>query len=151
MTKVSKPIQTVCTNRKALFDYSVLDTLEAGIVLQGTEIKSVRAKKVSLESSYVHIFNGEVWMINSHIDEYENASRYNHEPKRQRKLLLNRKEIKRFAEQAENKGLTIIPLKMYLKDGRAKVEIAVVRGKQLHDKRIAIRQKEEEKQMKNDF
>ncbi len=140
----------ICTNRKAYFDYSILDTLEAGIVLQGTEIKSVRNRKVSLESSYVHIINNEVWLINSHIDEYKDGNRFNHEPKRQRKLLLKRKEIKRFAEQATQKGLTIVPLQMYMKRGRAKLEIAVVKGKQVHDKREAMKEKDAEREMKND-
>lgn len=117
----------------------MLDALECGIVLVGTEVKSLRAGKVSLDESYAKVKGEEVWLVGCDIAEYAQASRFNHQPKRPRKLLLHRREIKRFAGQATQKGLTLIPLRMYFKSGRAKLLLGLCRGKQRHDKRQAMK------------
>jgi len=134
--------QVVCQNRKARFEHEVLDTLEAGIVLKGTEIKSVRQHHVSLDGAFAIVTNGEVTLVNCNIEPYKQGNVHNHEPKRQRRLLLNKSEIAKFAEQAKIKGFTLVPLSMYIKNGKAKVELAVCRGKQLHDKRQAIKDRD---------
>jgi SsrA-binding protein len=139
----------ICTNRKARFEYEILDTIEAGIVLYGDEVKSIRQNKVSLEGSFAVVLENEVWMINCHIGEYDNRNNWRVlEPTRRRKLLLNRKEITKFAERSEEKGFTLIPLSMYFKNGVIKIELAVGKGKQLHDKRETERRKETEKEIK---
>lgn len=125
-------VQVVCQNRKARFEYEILETIEAGIVLKGTEIKSVRQHHVSLDGSFAIANQGEVTLVNCNIEAYKQGNIHNHEPKRQRKLLLHKSEIKKFAEKAKIKGFTLVPLSIYLKDGKAKVELAVCRGKQLH-------------------
>jgi SsrA-binding protein len=135
---MAENVKLVATNRKAYHDYHVEETHEAGIKLTGTEIKSVRAGSVNLRDSYAQVRNGELWMMNVHIAPYEPASRQNAEPYRDRKLLLHRSEIMRLMGRVQEKGLTIIPLRMYLKKNRAKVEIALVRGKKLYDKRETI-------------
>ncbi len=135
---MAENVKVVATNRKAYHDYHVEETHEAGIKLTGTEIKSVRAGSVNLRDSYAQVRNGELWMMNVHIAPYEPASRQNAEPYRDRKLLLHRSEIMRLMGRAQEKGLTIVPLRMYLKKNRAKVEIALVRGKKLYDKRETI-------------
>ncbi len=135
---MAENVKVVATNRKAFHDYHVEETHEAGIKLTGTEIKSVRAGSVNLRDSYAQVRNGELWMMNVHIAPYEPASRQNAEPYRDRKLLLHRSEIMRLMGRVQEKGLTIVPLRMYLKKNRAKVEIALVRGKRLYDKREAI-------------
>ena len=132
----------IATNRKAFHEYFIEDTLEAGLVLPGSEIKSVRAGKVNLRDSYVAIRNDEAWLIGTHIAGYAQASFQDHEPRRDRKLLLHRLEIDRWLARAEQKGYTIIPLRMYLKNNRAKVEIGLARGKQQHDKRHAIAERD---------
>lgn len=137
----------ICNNRKARHEYFILDTVEAGIVLQGTEIKVVRQKKVSLEGGYVSIEDGEAWLINSHIEEYNHGNTFNHEPKRKRKLLLKKVEIRRMEDKVQQKGFTIVPLRMYLKNGRAKVEVAVVEGKKLYDKRESLKKKDAQREM----
>ena len=126
-------------NRKATHDYLVLDALECGIALVGSEVKSLRAGKISLEESYAKVKGGEVWLYGCDIAEYLQASRFNHQPKRPRKLLMHRREIKRFAGQATQKGLTLVPLRIYFKEGRAKVLLGLCRGKQRHDKREAMK------------
>jgi SsrA-binding protein len=131
-------IKTVATNRKAYHDYEVVDTYEVGIVLTGTEIKSVRAGRVNLRDSYATVRRGEVWLINTHIAPYTYGQRQNHEPRRDRKLLLHRLEINRIIGKVQEKGWTMVPLRMYLKDSLAKVELAMVRGKRQYDKRAAI-------------
>jgi len=131
-------IKTVATNRKAYHDYEVIDTYEVGLVLTGTEIKSVRAGRVNLRDSYATVRQGEVWLINTHIAPYSHGQRQNHEPRRDRKLLLHRLEINRIIGKVQEKGWTMVPLRMYLKDSRAKVELAMVRGKRQYDKRAAI-------------
>lgn len=150
MTKSSargSGIQTVATNRKASHDYFLEDRLEAGIALRGTEIKSVRAGQVSLREAYVQIDDTEAWLINAHIAPYDPASRFNHDPRRRRKLLLHRREIYHLSQKTRQRGYTLIPTRMYLKSGRAKVEIALARGKKRYDKRRVIAEREAEREM----
>ena len=134
--------RVVSENRKARHNYTVLDTLECGLLLVGSEVKSLREGKVSLEEAYGRVKDDEVWLVGCDIPEYIDANRFNHRPKRLRKLLLHRREIKRFAHRAYEKGLTLVPLKMYFKRGIAKVLMGVCRGKQLHDKRQAMKKAE---------
>lgn len=137
----------VATNRKARFEYFILETFEAGIALQGTEIKSVRAGQVSLGDAYVQIENGkEAWLMNAHIAPYDPASRFNHNPIRPRRLLLNKREIKSMWDEVRMKGMTIIPTKMYLSHGFAKIEIGVAKGKKLYDKRESIAKRDVERE-----
>lgn len=132
----------VARNRRARFEFDLLDSTEAGIVLTGTEVKSLRSGKASLEESYAGIDNGEVWLYGCDIPEYVQANRMNHKPKRPRKLLLHRSEIDKLIAKASEKGLTIVPLKIYFKDGMAKVEISVAKGRKLYDKREALKKKD---------
>jgi SsrA-binding protein len=129
----------IAQNRKARHNYEVLDTLECGIMLVGSEVKSLRAGQISLEEAYGRIDRGEVWLVGCDIPEYKNANRLNHEPKRRRKLLLHRREIAKFAKSAYEKNFTLVPLKMYFKAGRAKVLLGICRGKKQHDKRESIK------------
>jgi SsrA-binding protein len=133
--EAEEDIQVICRNKRATYEYSVFDTLECGIVLTGTEVKSLRESSISLEDAYARIGDGELWLMGSDIPEYAMANRFNHKPKRPRKLLLHRREIAKFAGKASQQGYTLIPLRMYFKKGRAKVEIAVARGKKQYDKR----------------
>jgi SsrA-binding protein len=128
----------VADNRKARFNYAIGEVFEAGIVLTGTEVKSLRERACTLEDAYAKIEGGEVWLIGSDIPEYAMGNRMNHKPKRPRKLLVHRREIDKFAGKATMKGMTLVPLQIYFKDGRAKVEIATARGKARYDKRQAI-------------
>jgi SsrA-binding protein len=138
--KDSDPNQrSIAQNRKASHNFLVLDTLECGIVLVGSEVKSLRNGKASLEEAYARVKEGEVWIVGCDIAEYTEANRFNHQPKRPRKLLMHRREIKRFAAQAFQKGMTLVPLKMYFKEGRAKVLLGLCKGKQKHDKREAMK------------
>jgi SsrA-binding protein len=132
----------VATNRQASFRYNLLERFECGIVLQGTEVKALREGKAQLKDSYATIRDGEVWLIGAYIPPYGPASRENHEPERPRKLLLHRAEIDRLAGKTNERGLTLVPTRMYFHDGRAKVEIALARGKDVHDKRDTIRRRE---------
>ncbi len=132
----------ICRNRKAQHNFDVLATLECGMALLGSEVKSLRCGKASLEESYARIKDGEVWLFNCDIPEYKEANQFNHQPKRPRKLLLHRREIKRFAAQAAQKGMTLIPLRMYFKRGKAKVLLGLCRGRKLHDKREILKKKE---------
>ncbi|WP_455190005.1 SsrA-binding protein SmpB [Foliimonas ilicis] len=128
--------KTVAENRKARFSYEVLDTVEAGLVLTGTEVKSLRQGQANIAESYASVEGGEVWLINSYLPEYLQANRFNHEPRRRRKLLLNKREMARMAQSVDREGMTLVPLKIYFNDrGRAKILLAVGRGKKLHDKR----------------
>jgi SsrA-binding protein len=140
-------IKVVASNRKAYHEYNFTDTFEAGLVLRGTEIKSIRAGGVSLQEGYVLFENGEAWLVNVHIAAYEPASRENHDPKRKRKLLLHRREIERLSGRVQEKGLTVVPLRLYLKDGRAKLEIGLGRGKKQYDKREAIARRDSQRQV----
>jgi SsrA-binding protein len=137
--------RTIAENRKARHEYHVLDTLECGIVLVGSEVKSLRNGTVTLSESYGKIRNGEVWLINCDIPEYVEANRFNHKPKRERKLLMHRREVLRFAMKAYEKGLTLVPLKMYFKEGKAKVLLGLCKGKQEFDKRAAKKKAEADK------
>jgi len=134
------PNKTVTENRKARHRFEVLDSLECGLVLVGSEVKSLRNGKVSLDESYARVRNGEVWLVGSDIPEYAQANVWNHDPKRPRKLLLHRRELRKFANQAHEKGLTLVPLKLYFNEkGIAKVLVGLCRGKKLHDKREALK------------
>jgi SsrA-binding protein len=141
-------IKDICRNRRAFHDYEVLDRLECGVVLTGTEVKSLRDGQSSLEESYARIESDEVWLIGSDIPEYAMGNRMNHKPKRPRKLLLHRREINRFAGKASQKGFTLVPLRMYFKNGKAKVELAVCRGKETHDKRESLKKKDAEREIR---
>jgi len=140
-------IKVVATNRKAYQNYSIEDTYEAGIALSGSEIKSIRAGRVSLGEAYVRLEGGELWLINAHIARYEAASYQGHEPTRMRKLLLHRKEIAILAAKTAEKGFTLVPLKLYIKGRIAKVEIALARGKRFYDKRQVIIRRETEREI----
>jgi SsrA-binding protein len=140
-------IKVVATNRKARHDYHFHDTFEAGLVLMGSEIKSIRAGRVSLQEGFVLFDGGEAWLVNVHIAQYDPASMQNHEPRRRRKLLLHRREIDRLQSRAQEKGYTVVPTKLYLKDGRAKVEIALARGKRQYDKRQTLAKRDSKRQV----
>ncbi len=148
---MTENIKVVATNRKASHDYHIEETYEAGVALTGSEIKSVRAGSVNLRDSYAEVRHGQVWMLNVHIAPYEPASRQNVNPYRERKLLLHRGEISRLMGRVQEKGLTIVPLRVYLKKNRAKVEIALVRGKKQYDKRQTIAQREAAREIDREF
>jgi len=143
--------ETVAVNRKARHDYTITDTFEAGLVLTGTEIKSVRAGKVNLSGAYARVDKGEAWLLDAHIAPYDPANRYNHEPKRVRKLLLHRLEIDQLVGRAAAKGLTIVPLRLYISRGRAKVELGLAKGKQLHDRRRDIAERDARRDMEREL
>jgi len=144
--------QTVALNRKARHNYLISDTFEAGIVLTGTEIKSVRAGKANLSDAYARVDKGEAWLINAHIAPFEQGNRYNHEPRRDRKLLLHRTEIDQLMGRAAAKGLTVVPLRMYINDrGRAKIELGLARGKQLHDRRRDIAERQSRRDVEREL
>ncbi|MFC1999885.1 SsrA-binding protein SmpB [Chloroflexota bacterium] len=144
-------VKTIATNRKARYNYSIGEIMEAGIVLTGTEIKSVRAGKVSLAQSFARPERGELWLLNAHIAPYESGNRYNHEPTRPRKLLMHRDEIKRIASVAMEKRIALVPLRLYLKKGLAKVELGMGRGKKIHDKRESIARRQTERDIERTF
>ena len=140
--KPERHFKVVADNRKARFNYAIGETFEAGIVLTGSEVKSLRAGKATIAESYADARAGELWLINSNIPEYLQASRFNHAPKRARKLLLQKRQINRLVGAVEREGMTIVPLKLYFNEkGRAKVEIALARGKKLHDKRETLKKR----------
>ncbi len=141
-------IKVVATNRKAKFEYFLLEKYEAGIALKGSEIKSIRAGQISIKEAYIRVDEREAWLMEAHIAPYAEANRFNHEPRRPRQLLLHKKEIRKLWDAIRKKGLTIIATKVYLKGGRAKIEIALARGKKLHDKRHAIAAREIERDLK---
>ena len=140
-------IKIVATNRKAKFEYFLLDVFEAGISLKGSEIKSIRAGQISIKEAYIRVDEHEAWLMEAHVAPYAEANRFNHEPRRPRQLLLHKKEIRKLRDNIRKKGLTVIATKVYLKGGRAKIEIALARGKKLHDKRYALKKKESERDM----
>lgn len=137
----------VSTNRKARHDFDLMDTYEAGLVLTGSEIKSIRAGHVNLREGYIQSRDGELWLINSHIASYDQAGTFGHDPLRPRKLLMHRREIDRITARTQEKGLTIVPTLMYLKRGRAKLEIALARGKKQYDKRQSLRERDSKRQI----
>jgi SsrA-binding protein len=144
-------VKVVATNRKAGFEYFLLEKFEAGLALRGSEIKSIRAGQMSIVESYVDIENGEnAWLVEAHIAPYEQANRFNHEPKRKRRLLLHKKEIRKLWNSVRQKGMTVIPTRVYLKDGRAKIEIALARGKKAYDKRAAIAQRDQAREQERE-
>lgn len=143
---MAQPVRVVATNRKAQHEYEIVETYEAGIALTGTEIKSVREGKVNLQDGFVLIKDGEAWLMNVHISPYHHGSVHNHEPRRPRKLLLHKWEINRLAGRVKEKGWTIIPLRMYIKNGWAKVEIGLARGRKKYDKREQIAKREFERE-----
>ena len=140
-------IKVIANNRKARHDYHIEDSLEAGLVLTGSEIKSIRAGQVNLRDSYGTVRDEELWLVNAHIAPYKQATHTNHEPKRDRKLLLHRREINRLIGKLQEKGLTLVPLKLYLKNGRAKVEMGLARGKRQYDKRQSLRERDDRRQI----
>jgi SsrA-binding protein len=141
-TDREKAQRTIAENRKARHDYHILDTWEAGVALLGTEVKSIREGRVNLRDSYARIDNGEVWMLNVHISPYSHRGSAAHEELRQRKLLLHRDEIRKMVGKVAEKGLTLVPLELYFKNGRVKVQLALAKGKQEHDKRETLRRRE---------
>jgi SsrA-binding protein len=142
-----QPVKIIATNRKARHDYHIEDTFEAGIVLTGSEIKSLRAGQANLRDGFATVRAGELWLMNVHIAPYHQASYDNHEPRRNRKLLMHRREINRLSGKLQEKGLTLIPLQIYLKNSRAKVELGLARGKKLYDKRESLRERDDHRQI----
>jgi SsrA-binding protein len=143
---------TIAVNRKAWHDYTIEETVEAGIVLTGTEIKSVRAGKVNLKDAYARIEHGEAWLINAHVAPFEGGNRNNHEPRRSRKLLLHRGEIDEILGRASRKGLTVVPLRLYISSrGHAKIELGLARGKQLHDRRREIAARDARRELEREM
>ena len=144
---MAKDSRTITVNRKAYHDYHIMERFEAGIVLKGSEIKSIRLGRVNLRDAYAKPENGELWLYNSHIASYDAASYNTHEPTRPRKLLLHRKEIDNLAGTVTQRGLTLVPLRLYIKNGIAKVELGVARGKKIYDKRETLARREAEREM----
>ncbi|HKP75854.1 MAG TPA: SsrA-binding protein SmpB [Longimicrobiaceae bacterium] len=143
--------RVVARNRRARHEYHVLQTWEAGLVLHGTEVKSLRDGKATLVDAYARMDNGELWLYNMHISPYESANRFNHDPLRPRKLLMHRSELRRLVGEVEQKGLTLVPLDVHFTGGLAKVDLALVRGKKLHDKRDTLRERAVERDMERGF
>lgn len=139
-------LKVVSTNKKARFEFFILETFEAGLVLKGTEIKSVRNGQISLQEAYVRTNGEEIWLVGAHIAPYENASAYQHDPKRDRKLLMHKKQIRKIFDEVRIKGMTIVPIRVYLKDGKAKLEIGLAKGKKQYDKRDAIKERDVERE-----
>ncbi len=148
---IAKEYKTVATNRKARHEYFILDTYEAGISLQGSEIKSIRAGQISLSEAYVQVENGQAWLVDAHVAPYEQASRFNHDPRRPRRLLLHQSQIREMFDAVRQKGVTIIPLQVYLKNGRAKLEIGIAKGKKLYDKRAAIAERDARREIEREM
>ena len=145
---MSEGIKVISDHRQARFLYEILETYEAGIELTGTEVKSIRAGKVNLKDGFARIRNDEAWLMNVHISPHSNVGQFfNHEPRRSRKLLLHRQEIRKLIGKTEQKGLTLVPLKLYLKRGWIKVTIALARGKKLHDKRADLKKRQDQREM----
>jgi len=143
-------VKVVATNRKARFEYFLLEQFEAGISLFGSEIKSVRAGQISLAEAFVQTDGTEAWLMNAHIAPYVQANRYNHDPKRPRRLLLHKREIREMWDAVRQKGMTIVPVKVYLKDGRAKVEVSLAKGKKLYDKRQDIARRDQARELERE-
>jgi SsrA-binding protein len=145
---VQEGVKIVAQNRSASYNYHLLDKFEAGLVLVGTEVKSLREGKATLRDTYAEVRAGEAWLVNCHIPEYQPGGPRNHDPLRKRKLLINTREIERLEVETQQKGMTIVPMKLYFRDGRAKCELAVARGKKFHDRREAERNKEATREAK---
>lgn len=143
-------VKILASNRKAGFEYFLLEHFEAGLSLQGSEIKSIRAGQVSLAEAFIEVDGHEAWLVECHIAPYVQANRFNHDPKRKRRLLLHKRQIRQLWDEVRQKGVTIVPLKVYLKEGRAKIEIALAKGKKLHDKRDSIAQRDQEREMQRE-
>lgn len=139
-------IKVVSTNKKARFEFFILETFEAGLVLKGTEIKSVRSGQISLQEAYVRTNGDEVWLVGAHVAPYEHASAFQHDPKRDRKLLMHKKEIRKLYNEVRIKGMTLVPIRVYLKGGRAKLEIGLAKGKKQYDKRESIKERDVERE-----
>ena len=150
-TQEADGIKTICRNKRAYHEYEVMESLECGLVLTGTEVKSLREGTTSLEGAYAKVEGSEVWLLGSDIPEYSMGNRMNHKPKRPRKLLMHRREIASFAGKASERGFTLVPLRIYFKNGLAKVELAVCRGKQLHDKREANKKADAQKEIRREI
>jgi len=140
---VTEKIKNLATNRKAGFEYFLLEKFEAGMALQGSEIKSIRAGQISLTEAYIRVEPNEAWLMDAHIAPYEPANRFNHDPVRPRRLLLHKKQIREMWENVRQKGMTVVPTRVYLKEGRAKIEIALARGKKAYDKRATIAKRDQ--------
>lgn len=148
MANQDEKIKIISDNRQARFLYEILETYEAGVQLVGTEVKSIRAGRVNLRDGYALLRNGEAWLLNVHISPYDASGEYfNHDPRRSRKLLMNRKEISKLIGQVEQKGLTLVPLKMYFKGSWVKVSIGLAKGKKLHDKREDLKRRQDQREM----
>jgi SsrA-binding protein len=147
MPAESSQRRLIATHRRARFDYELLERMEAGLVLRGPEVKSLRAGKASLSDAYAVVRRGEAYLVNLHISPYDAAARENPDPRRERKLLLHRREIARLGGKLEERGLTLVPLSLYFKDGRAKVELALARGRRRYDKREAIQKRESDREL----
>jgi SsrA-binding protein len=143
----AEAVKLITSNRRARHDYAILDTFEAGLVLTGTEVKSLRDGKASLQEAYARIDRDEIWLVGMHVPEYSHGNRQNHDPTRTRKLLLHRKEIERLRGKLEQKGLTLVPLRLYWKDGRAKVELGLGRGKKDYDRRQDVAKREAQREI----
>jgi SsrA-binding protein len=144
-------IKVVARNRKAKHEYHLLEKYEAGMVLRGSEIKSIRAGQVSIKQAYVHVDGSEAWLLDAHIAPYNQASQFNHDPRRPRKLLLHKREILKLWDEVRRKGFTIVPTQVYLRDGLAKVEIALAKGKKLYDKRRDIAKRDTKRQVEREL
>lgn len=144
-------IKIIATNRKARHEYIIEDTLEAGLVLLGTEIKSIRAGRANIQEAYIAYRDGEMWVLGMHISAYDMANRMNHDPLRPRKLLLHRREIARWVARSQQRGYTMIPLQLYLRRGRAKLEIALAKGKKIYDKRESIAERETKRRIEREM
>jgi SsrA-binding protein len=148
---MAEGIKVIATNRQAYHDYHIEETIEAGIALTGTEVKSIREGRINLRDAYVRIEDGEAWLVNAHIAPYSHGNRENHEPTRPRKLLLHKREIGYLAGKSSMRGLTIVPLKVYLKNGRVKVELGLARGKRQYDKREAIAERDMRRELEREL
>lgn len=147
----NNPVKIIAQNRKARFNYTIEESIECGIVLEGTEVKSVRAGNISYPDSFAEIRGGEVWLIGFHVTPYVYSSIFNHDPDRPKKLLLNRDEIKRLVRKVDEKGFTLVPLDVYLKNGRVKIQLGICKGKKLYDKRADIRDRDLKRDIQREF
>lgn len=148
---MAEHIKVIATNRKAGFEYFLFERFEAGLALHGSEIKSIRTGQVSLAEAYVNVDGVNAWLVEAHIAPYEQANRFNHDPKRIRRLLLHKKEIRNLWDAVRQKGVTVVPIRIYLKKGRAKLEIAIAKGKKFRDKRAAIAQRDAQREIEREL